>query len=61
MTIAELESDRQILTTHYDKKSKDTFLGLMQISPKTALWLVRYSVNGLLLLSCYYFLVFLYF
>ncbi|KAI9159815.1 hypothetical protein LWI28_002179 [Acer negundo] len=38
--IAELESDRQILATQYDRKTKETFLGLMQISPKTALWLV---------------------
>ncbi|KAH7557855.1 hypothetical protein ACOSP7_027766 [Xanthoceras sorbifolium] len=38
--IAELESDRQILAMQYDKKTKETFLGLMQISPKTALWLV---------------------
>lgn len=52
MAIAELESDRQILTTQYDKKSKETFLGLMQISPKTALWLVRYRLDGLLLLAC---------
>ncbi|KAL3503760.1 hypothetical protein ACH5RR_038209 [Cinchona calisaya] len=39
--IATLESDRQPLATQYNKKSKETTLGIMQILPKTAEWLVR--------------------
>ncbi|KAM6582848.1 hypothetical protein CsatB_009850 [Cannabis sativa] len=39
--IAELESDRQPLSIRYDKKSKDTKLGIMQLFPKTAEWLYR--------------------
>ncbi|XP_050942400.1 uncharacterized protein LOC103489631 isoform X2 [Cucumis melo] len=38
--IAELESDRQPLATRYDKKTKETTLGIMQITLKTAEWLV---------------------
>ncbi|KAJ6421783.1 hypothetical protein OIU84_029054, partial [Salix udensis] len=39
--IAELESDRQPLSTKwYGKKTKETALGIMQILPKTAEWLV---------------------
>lgn len=41
--IAELESDRQPLATRYDKKTKETTLGIMQITLKTAEWLVRYE------------------
>lgn len=50
--IAELESDRQILASRYNKKTKDTTLGIMQILPKTAEWLnseqgyVAYKVQG---------------
>ncbi|CAK7326058.1 unnamed protein product [Dovyalis caffra] len=51
--IAELASDRQPLSTRwYDKKTKETALGIMQILPKTAEWLVRdlgyraYEVEG---------------
>ncbi|KAB5547974.1 hypothetical protein DKX38_011380 [Salix brachista] len=51
--IAELESDRQPLSTKwYGKKTKETALGIMQILPKTAEWLVRdlgyqaYEVEG---------------
>ncbi|KAI5674545.1 hypothetical protein M9H77_14909 [Catharanthus roseus] len=39
--IAELESDRQPLATRYNKKSKETMMGIMQILPKTAKWLVK--------------------
>ncbi|PIN12227.1 hypothetical protein CDL12_15174 [Handroanthus impetiginosus] len=39
--IAELESDRQPLTTSYHKKSEEVKMGIMQISPKTAEWLTR--------------------
>lgn len=51
-SIAELESDRQLLTTHYNKKAKETTFGIMQILPKTAEWLVSelgyrtYEVEG---------------
>ncbi|CAN4103792.1 unnamed protein product [Withania somnifera] len=38
--IAELESDRQLLATRYNKKSKEITMGIMQILPKTADWLV---------------------
>lgn len=41
--IAELQSDRQPLATRYDKKTKETTLGIMQITLKTAEWLVRYE------------------
>ncbi|XP_062093103.1 uncharacterized protein LOC133798682 isoform X2 [Humulus lupulus] len=50
--IAELESDRQPLSIRYDKKSKDTQLGIMQVFPKTAEWLYSelyyqsYEVEG---------------
>lgn len=50
--IAELESDRQPLTVCYDRKTKETTIGLMQISPKTAEWLASelgyrsYGVEG---------------
>eukprot|EP00257_Ricinus_communis_P013707 XP_015571213.1 uncharacterized protein LOC8259970 isoform X2 [Ricinus communis] len=39
--IAELASDRLLLATNYDKKTKQTTMGIMQILPKTAEWLVR--------------------
>ena len=41
--LAELESDRQPLATRYDKKNKESTLGIMQITLKTAEWLVRYE------------------
>ena len=41
--IAELESDRQPLAMRYDKKTKLTTIGIMQIAPKTAEWMVRYD------------------
>ncbi|KAF9587635.1 hypothetical protein IFM89_004467 [Coptis chinensis] len=50
--IAELESDRQPFTTRYNKKVKDAALGIMQILPKTAEWLVsemgygEYEIKG---------------
>jgi soluble lytic murein transglycosylase-like protein len=48
--IAELASDRQPLSTRwYDKKTKETALGIMQILPKTAEWLVRYQLYVLVL------------
>ncbi|XP_031394359.1 uncharacterized protein LOC116205744 isoform X2 [Punica granatum] len=37
--IAELESDRQLFASKYNKKTKETTLGIMQILPKTAEWL----------------------
>ncbi|WCJ37136.1 hypothetical protein M5689_018291 [Euphorbia peplus] len=39
--IAELESDRLLLSTNYEKKTKRTTVGIMQVSPETAKWLVR--------------------
>ncbi|XP_056693745.1 uncharacterized protein [Spinacia oleracea] len=39
--IAELESDRQVLATRYIKKTKETTLGVMQISPKICNWMYR--------------------
>lgn len=39
--IAELESDRQPITMRYDRKSKETTLGIMQMLHKTSEWLVR--------------------
>uniref|UniRef100_A0A5B6YRR1 Transglycosylase SLT domain-containing protein n=1 Tax=Davidia involucrata TaxID=16924 RepID=A0A5B6YRR1_DAVIN len=50
--IAELESDRQPLSTRYNKTTKETTMGIMQILPKTADWLVSelgyrtYEVEG---------------
>uniref|UniRef100_A0A5B6YRF4 Transglycosylase SLT domain-containing protein n=1 Tax=Davidia involucrata TaxID=16924 RepID=A0A5B6YRF4_DAVIN len=50
--IAELESDRQPLSTRYNKTTKETTMGIMQILPKTADWLVSelgyrtYKVEG---------------
>ena len=40
--IAELESDRQLLVMRSDHKSKETKVGLMQLAPETAEWLMRY-------------------
>ncbi|KAK9156143.1 hypothetical protein Sjap_003623 [Stephania japonica] len=39
--IAELESDRQLLATRYNKKIKDFTIGIMQLLPQTAEWLFR--------------------
>ncbi|KAJ4980474.1 hypothetical protein NE237_031311 [Protea cynaroides] len=50
--ISELQSDRQLLTTRYNKKTKETVFGIMQLSQKTAEWLVRemgyrqYEIEG---------------
>lgn len=53
--IAEIESDRQLLATRYNKKSKEITMGIMQILPKTADWLVRYlSFFSLLEILGYY-------
>jgi soluble lytic murein transglycosylase-like protein len=50
--VAELASDRQPLSTRwYDKKTKETALGIMQILPKTAEWLVRYQIHVLIFSS----------
>ncbi|XP_047335294.1 uncharacterized protein LOC124938821 [Impatiens glandulifera] len=38
--IAELESDRKPLTTRYNKKTKETSIGIMQMLPRTANWLI---------------------
>ncbi|XXG74476.1 hypothetical protein AAC387_Pa07g3186 [Persea americana] len=38
--VAEIESDRQPLAMRYDKKTKETKIGLMQMLPTTAEWLV---------------------
>ncbi|CAN1750013.1 hypothetical protein LINPERHAP1_LOCUS3901 [Linum perenne] len=48
--IAELASDRQLLSRHYHKKTKEITVGIMQILPKTAQWLERdsgYRIYGL--------------
>ncbi|ONK65812.1 uncharacterized protein A4U43_C06F1220 [Asparagus officinalis] len=39
--LAEILSDRQLLAEQYDKKTKETKMGIMQISPMTADWLIR--------------------
>ncbi|XP_042505901.1 uncharacterized protein LOC122082419 isoform X1 [Macadamia integrifolia] len=50
--IAELQSDRQLLTTRYNKKTEEPGFGIMQLSPKTAEWLIRemgyrqYEIEG---------------
>lgn len=47
--IAELASDRQLLATKYDKKTKQTTVGIMQLLPATVDWLIRdsgYRVYG---------------
>ncbi|KAM7250612.1 hypothetical protein ACFE04_022495 [Oxalis oulophora] len=38
--IAELESDRRPLITRCDKKTKETTIGIMQLLPRTAEWLI---------------------
>ncbi|KAJ7948988.1 Transglycosylase SLT domain [Quillaja saponaria] len=51
-SIAELESDRQLLAMRRDKKGKETTVGIMQLLPKTAEWLASelgycsYEVKG---------------
>ncbi|KAI3955409.1 hypothetical protein MKW98_018510 [Papaver atlanticum] len=50
--ISELESDRQPLAMRHNKKTKDITVGIMQVLPKTAEWLVRengyqtYQIEG---------------
>ncbi|OVA03203.1 Lytic transglycosylase-like SLT domain [Macleaya cordata] len=50
--IAELESDRQPLAMRYNRKTKETSVGIMQMLPKTAVWLVSemgyrtYEIEG---------------
>lgn len=50
--IGQLESDRHPLTTCYNKKSKASAIGIMQILPKTANWLIselgynEYDLHG---------------
>lgn len=50
--LADILSDRQLLAERYDKKTKETKLGIMQISLPTANWLVRemgyknYDIEG---------------
>ncbi|KAG6495269.1 hypothetical protein ZIOFF_043063 [Zingiber officinale] len=39
--IAEIASDRQLLAQKYNKKTKQTTMGIMQIEQETADWLVR--------------------
>ncbi|KAH1121380.1 hypothetical protein J1N35_004540 [Gossypium stocksii] len=39
--IAELESNRQPLATRYDKKTNLITIGIMQVEPKVAEWIVR--------------------
>ncbi|URE27435.1 Transglycosylase SLT domain [Musa troglodytarum] len=39
--LAEIVSDRQLQAEHYDRKTKQTRIGIMQIAPENAEWLVR--------------------
>lgn len=57
--IAELESDRQPLATRYDKKTKETTLGIMQLTLKTAEWLVRYEGDDLIYYISYIFNIYI--
>ncbi|URE39354.1 Peptidase, trypsin-like serine and cysteine proteases [Musa troglodytarum] len=43
--LAEIVSDRQLQAEHYDRKTKQTRIGIMQIAPENAEWLVRPFVN----------------
>lgn len=43
--IAEIASDRQLLAQKYNKKTKQTTLGIMQIEQETADWLVRFYIQ----------------
>ncbi|KAJ8459563.1 hypothetical protein OPV22_032489 [Ensete ventricosum] len=51
--LAEIISDRQLQAEHYDRKTKQTRIGIMQIAPETAEWLVRemgyrnYEIEGI--------------
>uniref|UniRef100_A0A0D3CAL3 Uncharacterized protein n=1 Tax=Brassica oleracea var. oleracea TaxID=109376 RepID=A0A0D3CAL3_BRAOL len=44
-TIAELESDRKPLMMVYNKKTKETGLGILQVFAKTAYWLLEDKVE----------------
>lgn len=50
--LAEILTDRQLLAEHHDRKTKETKVGIMQISPPTADWLARemgyknYDIEG---------------
>lgn len=43
--IAELESDRKPLIMRYNKKTKETGLGILQVFAKTAEWLAGYVIS----------------
>lgn len=43
--IAEIASDRQLLAQKYNKKTKQTTIGIMQIEQETADWLVRFYIQ----------------
>lgn len=45
--IAELESDRKPLIMRYNKKTKETGLGMLQVYAKTAEWLAGYVISVL--------------
>ncbi|XP_039126818.1 uncharacterized protein LOC120262965 [Dioscorea cayenensis subsp. rotundata] len=50
--LAEIGSDRRLLAEGYDRKTKETRLGIMQVVPQTAEWLFRemgyrnYKIDG---------------
>ncbi|XP_073002147.1 uncharacterized protein [Typha latifolia] len=50
--IAEIASDRQLLAENYDRKTKQTRIGIMQVTPEIAEWLSRemgyrnYEIEG---------------
>ncbi|THU48512.1 hypothetical protein C4D60_Mb09t27040 [Musa balbisiana] len=51
--LAEIVSDRQLQAEHYDRKTKQARIGIMQIAPENAEWLVRemgyrnYEIEGI--------------
>jgi hypothetical protein len=39
--LCEIVSDRKLFIEQYDKKLKETRIGIMQVAPETANWLAR--------------------
>jgi hypothetical protein len=51
--LAEIASGRRLFVDNYDRKTKETKMGIMQVTPEVAQWLGRYSTGlvNLILLS----------
>ena len=44
-SLAEIASGRRLFVDNYDRKTKETKMGIMQVTPEVAQWLGRYSTG----------------